>query len=101
MIPFTMTIIIRLHDRAAKLWGPVRARRVAEQPPGSPASSVSLSVVHFKFKLYSEVIARIYILSAWRAAPGGGLAWWFIVHEHRQPWWVAAASVLRLIKETA
>ena len=37
---------------------------------------------------------------AWRAAPGGGLAWWFIVHEHRQPWWVAAASVLRLIKET-
>ena len=38
---------------------------------------------------------------AWRAAPGGGLAWWFIVHEHRQPWWVAAASVLRLIKETA
>ena len=38
---------------------------------------------------------------AWRAAPGGGLAWWFIVHEHRQPSWVAAASVLRLIKETA
>ena len=38
---------------------------------------------------------------AWRAAPGDGLAWWFIVHEHRQPSWVAAASVLRLIKETA
>ena len=38
---------------------------------------------------------------AWCAAPGGGLAWWFIVHEHRQPSWVAPASVLRLIKETA
>ena len=54
-----------------------------------------------KAKIAMGQRAECLLEPAWRAAPGGGLAWWFIVHEHRQPSWVAAASVLRLIKETA
>ena len=54
-----------------------------------------------KAKIAMGQRAECLLEPAWRSAPGGSLAWWFIVHEHRQPSWVAAADVLRLIKETA